>query len=208
MFDLILAGGFLIAGACVGGFFVYIFCCKKRRVVTTPGVVISPPPGDICSMTYLGWVSDMTSWQIISGESNPAYIQDNNQYGQPQTVWTNHQKPYLPPLNQEANPPPPYQYSWLKTFLYIYFYWLKSSRVGSPSRFLYPNIILTNEDPVLIWPYKKHWTLYPRSVTSNLPCPVLSPALSSASISWCHAWCHDVSIRHWYQPWEHWSVTS
>ena len=46
MFDLIFAGGFLIAGACVGGFFVYIFCCKKRRAVTTPGVIISPPPGE------------------------------------------------------------------------------------------------------------------------------------------------------------------
>ena len=47
MFDLILASGFLIAGACVGGFFVYIFCCKKGKVVTTPGVIIRPPPGEV-----------------------------------------------------------------------------------------------------------------------------------------------------------------
>ena len=43
MFEFIVACGFLIAGACVGGFFLYFFFCKKKRIETTPGVVITPP---------------------------------------------------------------------------------------------------------------------------------------------------------------------
>lgn len=43
MLEFIVACGFLIGGACVGGYFLYIFFCKKKRTVTTPGVVIAPP---------------------------------------------------------------------------------------------------------------------------------------------------------------------